>query len=355
MALGVHLNGSIPLPSSEDVFSRIPAALPGRLKRLPDGEPEIRQLFVFFQLAVFNAYPEIQKQYDAETNVIPPKSLPTKADLEALTKTLAGADKQLATTYDDHALSSYQKFVKARAEGKIPPGVKFQVSLATPLNVVTMISEGYQSTVEPFYEAALIRALDNIQDTIPAADLAIQWDVPSEFAMLEGEAAQWPHFTPWFGPDVKGEIIERLVRLVDSVREDVECGLHLCYGDHRHEHFIQPKDAGLLVEVANAVRKGVKRTINWIHLPVPKDRLDVAYYEPLKHLDVPAGTDLHLGLVHYDDLEGTRKRTACAKNVLDAKNVRFGVATECGMGRTPPEQLESILEISKAVSEPYAS
>ena len=36
--LGCHLVGSVPLPDAETVFRECLAALPGRLKRIPDGE-----------------------------------------------------------------------------------------------------------------------------------------------------------------------------------------------------------------------------------------------------------------------------------------------------------------------------
>ena len=353
-ACGVHLVGSVPLSSAEEVFTNLALALPDRLKRLPDGEPAQRLNFIVFQLDIFNAYPGVRKQYDAKYNVIPPASLPTKAELEALTHQLTNPKQPLETTYDTHALDSYRKFASLRSQSKIPPNIKFQVSLPTATNTVVAIAEGYQSTVEPFYEAALLRALANIQNTIPPSELAIQWDVAAEFAMLEGEAAWWPQFTPWFS-DVKDGILKRLIRLVDSVRDNVECGLHLCYGDLGHKHFIEPRDMGLMVDVANRVMSGTRRKINWIHMPVPKERVDEAYYEPLKWLNDAEGMELYLGVVHYDDLEGTKKRLSCAARALEGKNISFGVASECGMGRTPPTHLNSILEISKAVSAPYSA
>ena len=84
-------------------------------------------------------------------------------------------------------------------------------------------------------------------------------------------------------------------------------------------------------------------------MPVPKSRTDKEYFEPLRDLSSSLGdTELVLGLVHFDDLEGTKARIAAAGNVVKA----FGIATECGLGRTPPEQLDNIFDISVAVSQP---
>ena len=84
-------------------------------------------------------------------------------------------------------------------------------------------------------------------------------------------------------------------------------------------------------------------------MPVPKSRDDRAYFEPLKELKRPDGLELYLGLVHAGDEEGTRRRIKTAEEVGVG---RFGVATECGMGRTPVSELPSIFEISAEVPEP---
>ena len=60
-------------------------------------------------------------------------------------------------------------------------------------------------------------------------------------------------------------------------------------------------------------------------------------------------TELYLGLVHTDDEEGTRRRVKAASDVVQ----KFGVATECGMGRKPTSELKSIFAISDSVSEPW--
>lgn len=75
------------------------------------------------------------------------------------------------------------------------------------------------------------------------------------------------------------------------------------------------------------------------------------YYAPLSEL-YPAlrdhGCELYLGLVHYDDLKGTKIRIQEASKLAPV----FGVATECGLGRTPTEQVEGIMELMAEVSEP---
>jgi hypothetical protein len=82
-------------------------------------------------------------------------------------------------------------------------------------------------------------------------------------------------------------------------------------------------------------------------MPVPKDRTDGQYFKPLQHLKLH-GTELVLGLVHNNDLDGTKSRIQAAVQSVDS----FSIATECGMGRTPPERLENILSILADLSIP---
>ena len=257
--------------------------------------------------------------------------------------TIGELQSPLLTGYDDAALASYATFCTMREEGIIPKGVRFQVSLPTPINVLVQLEGPYANPVEPIYERALLSSLQRIQAEIPTSDLAVQWDCAVEFGMLEGV-----FFQPWWGGDVKEGVEERLLRLAAAVDEGVELGFHLCYGDIGHKHFVEPKDTSKLREVASAMLEGVRRKIDWIHMPVPKGRNDVGYFEPLKGLEF-GQTELHLGLLHPDDEESTRKRIHAAKQ---AGLRSFGVATECGMGREQPENLESIFKIARAVTAP---
>src|SRR5438132_2308175 len=173
--------------------------------------------------------------------------------------------------------------------------------------------------VEPAYEEPMLAELDKITAVIPHHELAIECDIEVEFGILEGA-------TPSTFEDAKKMMVERLVRLSHRVPAEVELGYHLCYGDAGHKHFVEPADASKLVEVANAVSAGVRREINWIHMPVPRNRTDDAYFAPLRNLQLHPETELYLGLVHYTGgVEGTRRRIAAAQRVL----TNFGVDTEC--------------------------
>ena len=200
---------------------------------------------------------------------------------------------------------------------------------------------GLELTLEAAYETAMQREIERIAAVVPHDKLAFQWDTAAEFGILEEV------FPPYFEGDVRQGVLDRLIRYASWVPADIELGYHLCYGDYEHEHFKQPVDAGKLVDIANALTAGVNRPLTWIHLPVPRDRDDVGYFAPLGDLALHDDTELYLGLVHFTDgVEGTERRVAAASSVVSS----FGVATECGMGRRPPEQVLPLLDIHAAVS-----
>jgi hypothetical protein len=66
----------------------------------------------------------------------------------------------------------------------------------------------------------------------------------------------------------------------------------------------------------------------------------------LKELRLGEKTELYLGVAHAWDLEGTETRIELAKKVV--KN--FGIATECGMGRTPAEEFDAVMDVLKKAS-----
>jgi len=336
---GVHLVGSVPLNNAEEVFRAASSTLSDRLRRVPDGETGIRTNWIVWQINFLTQNPHLEvlppdpKAYAP----LPSIRLRSPASPEDITFDQLG--------YAGAAIASYAVFTQLKQAGIIPAHYRFQVSLPTPLApVVAFVAPEDRAIVEPAYEKAMFAELDRITAAIPRDELAIQWDVAVEFGILEDI-----RFTT--SPELKRGIVDRLIHLGDRVPADVELGYHLCYGDAGHKHFKEPEDTSKLVEVANAISAGVKRTINWIHMPVPRNRTDDAYFAPLRNLQLHPETELYLGLVHYTDgVEGTRKRIAAAQRVV----TNFGVATECGFGRRPPETIPDLLRIHSAVAAPIA-
>ena len=332
---GVHLVGSVPLANAEEVFRTTTSILGERLRRIPDGETGVRINWIGWQSAVF--------ANNSSFEYIPPdpNAYASQPRFKLRSPVDAGDIQFNQLGYADAATASYALFSQLKQAGIIPAHFRFQVSLPTPLApVIAFVVPGDQAAVEPAYEAGMFNELDRITTAIPQDELAIQWDVAVEFGLLELEM-------PTFFADIKAGILERLIRLGNRVPASVELGYHLCYGDAGHKHFKQPEDTSKLVEVANAISAGVTRTINWIHMPVPRDRSDDAYFAPLRNLKLHPETELYLGLVHFTDgVEGTRQRLATAVRYVPT----CGVATECGLGRRPPETIADLLRVHSEVA-----
>jgi hypothetical protein len=337
---GAHLVGSVPLESAEAVFRMAAKELGPWLRRVPDGETGERSNWIGWQAARFQD-PELFEEVSPEAGAYVRRSK-YRPRFESLTD-----PHQLPPLgYSAAAVTSYTVFTRLREAGVIASDVRFLVCLPTPLApVVAHITPDAQARFEPLYEAGLLNELQQILTRIPHYDLAIQWDTAMEFAILEGVMPSFLNGRR----DAHEQITTRLVRLGEAVPESVELGYHLCYGDANHMHFKEPTDTSTLVSVANATVSGLRRRPTWLHLPVPRDRSDSAYFERLRELQVAQETELYLGVVHRTDgVPGTLRRIEAAGRVVSS----FGVATECGLGRRPPDSVPALLRIHAQVAEP---
>ncbi len=337
---GVHLVGSVPLESNTAVFTLASTLLAQHLRRLPDGETGVRLGWIGWQVPIILGMPQLEQTtllggLDGPYGRFPLLRLRPGVSAEEIQFPPLG--------YSAAAIESYAEFARLKHEGIIPDPVRFQVCLPTPLAPIHwLIVPEDQPTVEAAYEARMLTEINEILDAIPAQELAIQWDTAVEFGILEG-------LLRTSLVNLEEEILTRLVRLGNQVPPEVELGYHLCYGDAGHQHFKEPEDMSKLVTIATGIAAGLARPLSWIHLPVPRNRTDAAYYAPLRQLRLGAETELYLGLVHHTDgVAGTLQRIKAAQQVV----TDFGVATECGLGRRPAETIPEILQIHAAVATP---
>lgn len=344
----VHLVGSIPLSSAAEVFGTAAEILGNAISRIPDGETGSRKNWVGFQYAVLARHPQFEfagppVDPDIMANETPETvdgyNMPTKLRPRAGIAPEAIVFDSLG--YADAALASYRDFSALKRAGKLAKRARMMVAFPTPMAPVAFFVEPtHLFAVLPAYGKAMLGELVRIAATIPHEELAVQWDVAMEFALWEGLVPPPPG-------DWKAMVLDQLAGLGDAVPADVDLGYHLCYGDRGHKHFIEPKDTANLVEVANGISARAKRSIQWIHLPVPRDRSDAAYFAPLRNLKLKPGAELFLGLLHLSDgIEGARKRINAAKTVID----HFGIGAECGMGRRDPSTISEFLKLHRAAA-----
>lgn len=337
---GVHIVGSVPLADRDEVFGLSVELLGRHLRRLPDGETGARAKWTGWTYPIaFEGNPGLEVvARDAGYTTWP------------LSRITPGADDSLAFRqigFEREALASYARFAELKAAGTIPAHVRFQVCIPTPVaSMVMLVDPASRLAVERAYERDLLAEIGRIAEQIPHEELAIQFDVCQEVGIWEGYYAS-------YYDDPKGGAIDRLARYADAIPPGVECGYHLCYGDSQHRHFLEPEDVSVLRDIANGIAANVHRSVTFLHLPVPRDRDDDAYFAPLRDLRLGEETELYLGLVHMTDgADGTRRRISTARRHLDRE---FGVGTECGFGRRPADTIPALLRLHTEVAEPVAA
>lgn len=328
-----YLTGSINVPDVDAAFALVGENLQPNVLRVPDGEPGDRANWVLTQRDLFLDNPTLDVVGDRAR--VRPGVAVEFGDVD----------------YHSVAAASYQRFVEARRTGVLLPESRFLVSIPTPFNAVNSFVE-FDSQVEVAlaYEQALRRSVEELCSLVPASDLAVQWDLPTELATVEG----------WFPNPHPGNeaIFAATARLASWIPDEAELTFHLCYGDSkfgaspfmgdppdaeaaaRGGRHILPRDASAIVTVANGLSRHVGRRIDAIHAATVATWNRRAHWQPLQNLAVEPSTEIFLGLLHAEDgAEGARDRAAIASEFLPG----FGISTECGLGRHSHDQLDAVV------------
>jgi hypothetical protein len=309
------------------------------LRRLPDGETGPRSRWARWQAQVFDEHPAFRRTPRLVGNLAF-RYLPE-----------AHAGKALAFPplgYATAAHHAYEVLTQLRQEGLLPADIRLQVSLPTPLAVVALnLTQSAWDAVLPAYHKALLDEIDAIRAVVPERDLAIQWDVAVEMFRVLDAGRPAP-------AALASRVIGKLVRLGNEVPDGIELGYHLCYGDPRRPGYRPPADASVLAAVAASLLNGVRRHIDWLHMPVPAG-VDEDWFTPLRDLPPLEPTELYLGLVNLAwGVDGVQRMIAAASTAVPS----FGVATACGVGRAPaaeggsPTTFQALLRLHAALADP---
>ena len=329
----IHLLGSIPLRSNREVFDAVADTLGPLVTRVPDGETGKRTGWMRWLREIFADDPQLELSGGTV------KTHATGYTFEQF-RPKSGVDPdKLAFReigYARFAKESYAEFAKFKKAGRVAPTTRFQVCFPTPIGLLwSYIAPDYQRALE---HAMIERFLAEIRDTlaaIPHDELAIQWDAPHDLLTQEGAR-------PMVLDTKREDLVKRWAGIVKHIPPAVDLGFHFCYGDSNAAHAVEPHDLGLMTEFANALTAGLPRDISYIHMPVPRSRDDEAFFAPLKNARWKPRTELYLGLLHrHDGIEGAGRRIRAAA----ATRAAFGVSTECGFGRQPPESIGALLKL----------
>ncbi|MDE2771892.1 MAG: hypothetical protein OXI44_12115, partial [Bacteroidota bacterium] len=360
----IHFVGSIAGNNADEVFRNCCGAVGDYLARIPDGETGYRSKYISHlahtvyarhpDVVTVSRPPPVDPDNPQEWRKPGEDWIPMATDASDLWK--FGLRKGVRTLrfetlgYAEAAIESYKAFCAVREQGIIPEGVRFQVSLPAAVDGMGFFVDRFADMryFIPAYENAMAADIRRMLEVIPPGDLAIQWD--NVASVLEHEARvaghKLPVKIPFLARLLMGSPDKRFRQILKTfaanVPPEVEFGIHFCYGDIGHKHIFEPRDLSVCVHLANEAVNHAGRKVNWVHIPAPRDRKDDAYYWPLQHLS--DATHLYLGLVHLTDgVKGTKTRIEVARKY----KTPFGISTECGFGRRPPETIPALLELHK--------
>ncbi|KAF2159042.1 hypothetical protein M409DRAFT_30460 [Zasmidium cellare ATCC 36951] len=246
----------------------------------------------------------------------------------------------LALRYAHYAIASYQAFSRHKAAETIPSSVRLQVSLPLPKTlVVEWIKPEYQEMVETQYKAAIVRAIEGIQGSIPHQDLAIQIDCRLTSPDFEMRTA---------GSEIDDTLLlaSCAARLARYIAADVELGLHIASSS--------PGTTQSIVDMAKAVRRQCSKPVAWMHLSLPPDTTNEQSLLPLEDLApdrFPTKTELVLGLVLPRDEEGSRRRLFKAAERLGTTD--FGISAACNLVDLTQDDFKDVLRILRVLSMPH--
>ena len=336
----LHLVGSVPLETAQDVFQTFGGRLGPHLRTMPDGEVGPRRHWISrVHYQVLAGHPELEVvRHPAPENGVE-RLHPRNAGDSWLFKVKDGISRVTfgepgwRLGYARDAVNSYFVFSALREKGVLPPHLRFQVSLPSVNSVLPPRIFPIPADIEkirPGYEQALKAEVEKIVEKIPPRDLAIQWDCATEVQDAYGAV---PGYS---GETALDRNTPQIRALCAAIPSDVQLGYHFCFGTLGGWPRFAPDDLSGAVKLANAFVEASGRRVDWVHLPV-LDRSDDKFFAPLSGLS-PEGARVYLGVIH--NMARFQERIATARKYRPS----FGVSAYCGFGRVPPAEIPTVLE-----------
>ena len=348
----VLLLGSCPGANAEQAMRLMARGAGDLVAAIPDGERDDRRYWVnYLAYRVYAPHPALEttrrpSEKPAKEHWVPSGygdfwQFRASADVHTLRFDRLG--------YRDFATESYATFCRLRDAGIVPAGKRLQVCLPLTESGTRIFAQDQHtfSLMWQAYEAAMREEIAAICAAIPAEDLLIQWDVCIEVLAIATDDHDEVMLNWKAQRDPQQRYLQALQALAPVVPDAVPMGLHLCYGDLYKRHLVEPDDLALTVRMANDGTNVAGRRVDYVHLPVPIDRVDETYFQPLQQLDIGPAR-LYAGLIHDGDgVAGSEQRLKTFRRYYGGP---LGVATECGFGGRPEESIPALLDLHRQLA-----
>ena len=281
----VHLIGSVPLASTEEVFRTLVGALGDRLSRMPDGETGERRRWIWWQRTMLERHPAME--VDRETAPIEIRqwdgSLLRRSELFRLRQ---GVNPE-AVDVRDRLRRGRARFVGAvrgaparRRDSR--RACAFRSACPRPMSSAFMyVSPRSHDDYMRAYERALLRALAEIVAKVPARRSEHPVGHLPGSAGVRDLLRQPPRRLQ--GADLRAAGAPRRrrsarsrARLSPLLRQPRRSAPRHA-ARHRDPHRDRQRRSS----------RAPRRVVDFLHLPVPRERDDVAYFAPLRELRLP--------------------------------------------------------------------
>src|SRR5215813_583863 len=238
MSAALHLVGSIPLDTPQEVFETFGGKLGPYLFSMPDGEVGPRRHWISrVHYQVLAAHPElevVQRPAPDENGV--ERQFPRNAADAWHFKVKKGVnqvrfgDPGWRLGYARDAINSYFVFRVMKERGVLPRHLRFQVSIPMVNSVLPpriFPDQADLARIRPGYAAATRAEIATIIAKIPNDELALQWDCSTELQDAYGGIPGHPR---------EGAIernLDEVRALSPHIPAAVALGYHFCSGANR--------------------------------------------------------------------------------------------------------------------------
>mgnify|MGYP001165309865 CR=1 FL=1 len=343
----IHLVGIVPIDNSEEIFKICGDYVGKYLISIPEGEIKYDENFSSSQKGnILISHPDLESLTISDPSFINNfccHSLFSSKSFSTF-KFKAGVKfiRLDNLSYFDDIIKSYRTFHKLRDIGVIPPDLRFQISLPTPLTAMGFLfrdADDFERMAASFiYSTA--NEIEKIFRFIPSRDLAIQWNIYFETLDINGLIKWSPNGNPWV------RFSEQILPISMKIPNDALLGFHFCYGELNNLVESIPSFLSNIVSMANVVSLGSGRSIDWIHLPISLGKINDDYFNPLKELDKSIKR-INLGLINVSEgIDSIMEKIELVKKV----KIDFGVSTPCCISIKNSNDLITQLEMHKIIA-----
>jgi hypothetical protein len=338
-----HLVGSTPFRDTAEALDILADQLGRYLRTVPDGETGSRRNWIQVLIQSFFDNRDLQSKRGGPEDYDYTDYDRTPSFRVRDGHTLTGDSFDFG--YLRAFRASYPEFQKRRDAFSIPGNgthPRFQVGIPGDLDLAV---SAFGSPIGGIrhrgaFRDATLRDIRAIHDEA-GDDVVFQVEIPVELVAL----TKIPR--PLHGP-ISGYLAGGVARLAREAPEGSRWGIHLCLGDFNHRAMGRLPDVGPIVRMSNDIVKRwpAGRTLDFVHAPLAAAAepppLEKEFYEPLRDLNLPAGTRFVAGFVH--ESRTLEEHQALLAQIDELCGHAVDIACSCGLGRRSREEALAIID-----------